>query len=139
VRADLGNTDPARCTPLTVSGRESPRGTRRRGPNVGRAGTARSARYPTWSLSSDLRSRGATTASFWSASPLVVRRRRVQDVYHTYSTFGRGIEEFHYGIPYLDLTALGRQESWEQPKGRATPLGLHVGGPRLRFPDEYDT
>jgi predicted dithiol-disulfide oxidoreductase (DUF899 family) len=61
------------------------------------------------------------------------------DVYHTYSTFGRGIEEFHYGIPYLDLTALGRQESWEQPKGRATPLGLHAGGPRLRFPDEYDT
>jgi hypothetical protein len=48
-------------------------------------------------------------------------------------------DKFHYGIPYLDLTALGRQESWEQPKGRATPLGLHVGGPRLRFPDEYDT
>jgi predicted dithiol-disulfide oxidoreductase (DUF899 family) len=59
-------------------------------------------------------------------------------VYHTYSTFGRGIEEFHYGIPYLDLTALGRQEPWEQPKGRAIPLGLHAGGPRLRFPDEYD-
>jgi predicted dithiol-disulfide oxidoreductase (DUF899 family) len=64
---------------------------------------------------------------------------RVGDaVYHTYSTFGRGIEEFHYGIPYLDLTALGRQEPWEQPKGRAIPLGLHAGGPRLRFPDEYD-
>jgi predicted dithiol-disulfide oxidoreductase (DUF899 family) len=61
------------------------------------------------------------------------------EVFHTYSTFGRGIEEFHYGIPYLDLTALGRQEPWEQPKGRATPLGLQVGGPRLRFPDEYDT
>ena len=65
---------------------------------------------------------------------------RVDDeVFHTYSTFGRGIEEFHYGIPYLDLTALGRQEPWEQPKGRAAPLGLQVGGPRLRFPDEYDT
>ena len=61
------------------------------------------------------------------------------DVYHTYSTFGRGIEEFHYGIPYLDLTALGRQEPWEEPKGRAAPLGLHVGGPGLRFPDEYVT
>ena len=66
-------------------------------------------------------------------------RRVGDDVYHTYSTFGRGIEEFHYGIPYLDLTALGRQEPWEQPKRRATPLGLHSGGPRLRFPDEYDS
>jgi predicted dithiol-disulfide oxidoreductase (DUF899 family) len=64
---------------------------------------------------------------------------RVSDeVFHTYSTFGRGIEEFHYGIPYLDLTALGRQEAWEEPKGRATPLGLHVGGPNMRLPDEYD-
>ncbi len=59
-------------------------------------------------------------------------------VYHTYSTFGRGIEEFHNGYPYLDLTALGRQEAWEEPKGRATPLGLHVGGPNMRLPDEYD-
>jgi predicted dithiol-disulfide oxidoreductase (DUF899 family) len=64
---------------------------------------------------------------------------RVEDeAFHTYSTFGRGIEEFHYGIPYLDLTALGRQEAWEEPKGRATPLGLHVGGPNMRLPDEYD-
>ena len=64
---------------------------------------------------------------------------RVEDeVFHTYSTFGRGIEEFHYGIPYLDLTALGRQEAWEEPKGCAIPLGLHVGSPNIRLPDEYD-
>jgi predicted dithiol-disulfide oxidoreductase (DUF899 family) len=60
------------------------------------------------------------------------------EVYHTYSTFGRGIEEFHNGYPYLDLTALGRQETWEEPAGRATPLGLQVGGPNMRLPDEYD-
>lgn len=60
------------------------------------------------------------------------------EVFHTYSTYGRGIQEFHYGIPYLDLTALGRQEVWEEPKGRAVPLGLHVGGPNMRLPDEYD-
>ncbi|WP_093910456.1 DUF899 domain-containing protein [Streptomyces sp. cf386] len=60
------------------------------------------------------------------------------EVFHTYSTFGRGIEQFHYGIPYLDLTALGRQEDWEEPKGRAVPLGLQAGGPALRLPDEYD-
>jgi hypothetical protein len=23
-------------------------------------------------------------------------------------------------------------------QGRATPLGLHVGGPAMRVPDEYD-
>lgn len=61
-----------------------------------------------------------------------------RDVFHTYSSFGRGIEEFHNGYPYLDLTALGRQEAWEEPKGRAAPLGLHAGGPAMRLPDEYD-
>jgi predicted dithiol-disulfide oxidoreductase (DUF899 family) len=61
-----------------------------------------------------------------------------EEVFHTYSTYGRGIEEFHYGIPYLDLTALGRQEAWEEPKGRAVPLGLQVGGPAMRLPDEYE-
>jgi predicted dithiol-disulfide oxidoreductase (DUF899 family) len=63
---------------------------------------------------------------------------RVDDeVFHTYSTYGRGIEEFHNGYPHLDLTPLGRQESWEQPPGRAEPLGLQVGGPSVRLPDEY--
>jgi predicted dithiol-disulfide oxidoreductase (DUF899 family) len=62
-----------------------------------------------------------------------------EEVFHTYSTYGRGIEEFHNGYQYLDLTALGRQEAWEEPKGRAVPLGLHVGGPAMRVPDEYDT
>jgi predicted dithiol-disulfide oxidoreductase (DUF899 family) len=60
-------------------------------------------------------------------------------VFHTYSTYGRGIEEFHNGYQYLDLTALGRQEAWEEPKDRAVPLGLQVGGPAMRLPDEYDT
>lgn len=64
---------------------------------------------------------------------------RVDDeVFHTYSTYGRGIEEFHNGYPYLDLTALGRQEEWEEPEGRATPLGLQVGGPAMRLPDQYE-
>lgn len=58
-------------------------------------------------------------------------------VYLTYATFGRGIEEFHHGYPYLDLTVLGRQEEWEEPRGRAPALGLQAGGPNLRLPDEY--
>jgi predicted dithiol-disulfide oxidoreductase (DUF899 family) len=60
------------------------------------------------------------------------------EVFHTCSAFGRGVEEFHNGDNYLDLTALGRQEAWEEPKGRAAPLGLQVGGPNMRLPDEYD-
>nr|WP_269329522.1 DUF899 domain-containing protein [Kineosporia babensis] len=55
----------------------------------------------------------------------------------TYSTFGRGLEEFHNGYPYLDLTALGRQEAWEEPAGRAAVLERQVGGPGMRLPDEY--
>ncbi len=80
----------------------------------------------------------------WSASqrgdyPGISAFLRVGDeVFHTYSTFGRGIELFHNGYEYLDLTALGRQEEWEEPRGRAEPLGLQVGGPALRPPDEYD-
>jgi predicted dithiol-disulfide oxidoreductase (DUF899 family) len=72
--------------------------------------------------------------------PAISAFLRVGDeVFHTYSTYGRGIEQFHYGIPYLDLTALGRQEEWEEPRGRATPLGLQVAGPAMRVPDKYDT
>jgi hypothetical protein len=51
--------------------------------------------------------------------------------------------ERHRGVPQRlplpRLTALGRQEDWEEPTGRAVPLGLQVGGPAMRLPDEYDT
>jgi len=79
------------------------------------------------------------TESMRGDYPSISAFLRVGDeVFHTYSTFGRGIEEFHNGYQYLDLTALGRQEAWEEPKGRAVPLGLQVGGPAMRLPDEYD-
>jgi predicted dithiol-disulfide oxidoreductase (DUF899 family) len=61
------------------------------------------------------------------------------DVHHTYSAFARGIDQFVGASHYLDLTALGRQEAWEDPQGRAVPLGLQAGGPAVRLPDEYDT
>ncbi len=41
-------------------------------------------------------------------------------VFHTYSTFGRGAEMLGGSYYWLDLTALGRQEDWEEPKGRAS-------------------
>jgi predicted dithiol-disulfide oxidoreductase (DUF899 family) len=40
-------------------------------------------------------------------------------VFHTYSTFGRGVEQVGGSYYYLDMTALGRQEDWERPSGRA--------------------
>jgi predicted dithiol-disulfide oxidoreductase (DUF899 family) len=41
------------------------------------------------------------------------------DLFHTYSTFGRGTEQLGGAYGVLDLTALGRQEEWEEPKGRS--------------------
>ena len=41
-------------------------------------------------------------------------------VFHTYSTYARGLEMLGGSYYFLDLTALGRQEDWEEPKGRAT-------------------
>jgi len=41
-------------------------------------------------------------------------------VFHTYSTYARGAEMTGGSYYFLDLTALGRQEEWEEPKGRAT-------------------
>ena len=41
------------------------------------------------------------------------------DVFHTYSDFARGTEWIGGSYAFLDLTPLGRQEDWEEPKGRA--------------------
>jgi predicted dithiol-disulfide oxidoreductase (DUF899 family) len=40
-------------------------------------------------------------------------------VFHTNSTFARGTEDLAGAYTFLDLTALGRQEDWEEPRGRA--------------------
>lgn len=39
-------------------------------------------------------------------------------VFHTYSQYARGLECTGGSYYFLDLTALGRQEDWEEPKGR---------------------
>jgi predicted dithiol-disulfide oxidoreductase (DUF899 family) len=59
-------------------------------------------------------------------------------VFHTYSTYGRGGETIGGTAYLLDLTALGRQEEWEEPKGRATGLGAQAGSDRILYHDEYD-
>jgi len=40
-------------------------------------------------------------------------------VFHTYSNYARGAEMTGGSYYFLDLTALGRQEAWEEPKNRA--------------------
>jgi predicted dithiol-disulfide oxidoreductase (DUF899 family) len=44
------------------------------------------------------------------------------DIFHTYSTWARGTDGVGDSYALLDLTALGRQEDWEEPKGRAPRL-----------------
>ena len=52
------------------------------------------------------------------------------DVFHTYSVFARGAEMTGGSYYFLDLTALGRQEDWEEPKGRAaSPHGADPSFP----------
>lgn len=64
--------------------------------------------------------------------------REGNDVYHTYSTYGRGIEQVGGAYYFLDLTVLGRQEEWEEPKGRATGFGAKAGSDKILYPDEYE-
>ena len=47
-------------------------------------------------------------------------------VFHTYSVYARGAESLGGSYYFLDQTALGRQEEWEEPKGRA---GVHGATP----------
>jgi predicted dithiol-disulfide oxidoreductase (DUF899 family) len=48
--------------------------------------------------------------------------RAGDDIFHTYSMYARGAEWLGGSYAFLDLTALGRQEDWEEPKGRADSL-----------------
>ena len=43
-------------------------------------------------------------------------------VFHTYSAYARGTDTLGSAYSLLDLTALGRQEDWEEPHGRAPRL-----------------
>jgi predicted dithiol-disulfide oxidoreductase (DUF899 family) len=45
--------------------------------------------------------------------------RAGDSVFHTYSVYARGLETVGGSYYFLDETALGRQEDWEEPKGRA--------------------
>ncbi|GAA3238599.1 DUF899 domain-containing protein [Streptomyces sp. XM83C] len=59
-------------------------------------------------------------------------------IFHTYTTYGRGLDALGSATSLLDLTALGRREEWEEPRGRASALGTLPAGGRIRYHDEYD-
>ncbi|MFF8018174.1 DUF899 family protein [Streptomyces sp. NPDC007929] len=59
-------------------------------------------------------------------------------VFHTYTTYERGLDGLGSTTSLLDLTALGRQEEWEEPKGRASAFGAPAGSEGIRYHDEYD-
>ena len=53
------------------------------------------------------------------------------DIFHTYSTYARGDDSLvGSGVGLLDLTALGRQEEWEEPKGRVEAVRAASGTAR---------
>lgn len=58
-------------------------------------------------------------------------------VFHTYSTYGRGTDNLGFISNFPDLTPLGRQESWEEPKDRSARLSRGARD-TLRYHDEYD-
>jgi predicted dithiol-disulfide oxidoreductase (DUF899 family) len=60
--------------------------------------------------------------------------RRDERVFHTYSGFARAIDVLNSTYNYLDLTARGRQEDWEQPPGRGDGPAMSW----LRRHDEYE-
>jgi predicted dithiol-disulfide oxidoreductase (DUF899 family) len=45
--------------------------------------------------------------------------RRGDHVFHTYSSYARGTDMVNSTNQWLDLTARGRQEDWEEPSGRS--------------------
>jgi predicted dithiol-disulfide oxidoreductase (DUF899 family) len=47
-------------------------------------------------------------------------------LFHTYSQYARGLESSGGSYYFLDLTALGRQEEWEEPKGRAMSVRANL-------------
>ena len=54
-------------------------------------------------------------------------------VFHTYSSYGRGGDLLIGTYNWLDLTARGRQEDWEQPPGRSDGPMMHW----VRRHDQY--
>ena len=103
---------------------------------------------PTWRRPRPASSTGSSSRSNRSRTPDSASScATAMAIFHTNSTFARGTEECSDSYGILDHTALGRQEDWEEPKGRAdiptppprtSPRGTTTGARpapgRPRFP-----
>jgi predicted dithiol-disulfide oxidoreductase (DUF899 family) len=68
----------------------------------------------------NVRDRGNSWDGWKGEMPGVSTFLRNSDrVFHTYSSYERGLDLLLNTYNYLDLTALGRQEDWEKPPGRS--------------------
>jgi predicted dithiol-disulfide oxidoreductase (DUF899 family) len=81
----------------------------------------------------ELERRGENYLTQGELHGLSVFLRDGENIFHTYSTYGRGVDPLLGTYNYLDLTPLGRQEDWEQPPGRSnSPFMAWV-----RYHDRY--
>ncbi len=71
---------------------------------------------------------GAPTGTQTEAPGVSCFLRDGDRVFHTYSTYARGTESMGGSYYFLDLTALGRQEEWEEPKDRGAGLAPDPSG-----------
>jgi predicted dithiol-disulfide oxidoreductase (DUF899 family) len=78
--------------------------------------------------------KGETYFTQGESHGLSVFLRNGDAVFHTYSTYARGADLLAGAYNYLDLTALGRQEDWEEPPGRSDGPLMHW----LRHHDRYE-
>ena len=67
----------------------------------------------------ELVQKGETYFTQGESHGLSVFLRDGDRIFHTYSTYARGADLLAGTYNYLDLTALGRQEDWEEPPGRS--------------------
>jgi len=82
----------------------------------------------------DMMQKGETYYDNGEEHGLSVFLREGSDIYHTYSTYGRGTDLLMGTYIYLDMTPLGRQEDWEQPPGRGDGPLMHW----VRHHDRYE-
>lgn len=78
--------------------------------------------------------KGETYFTQGESHGLSVFLRDGDNIYHTYSTYARGVDLLLSTYNYLDLTLLGRQEDWEEPPGRSNSPFLAW----VRYHDKYD-
>jgi predicted dithiol-disulfide oxidoreductase (DUF899 family) len=78
----------------------------------------------------ELRAKGFSDADLrgdWPGASVFLRRG--DEVFHTYTTYARGLDSSSPGYPFLDLTPFGRQEPWED-----SPAGWPQGNEAVGVP-----